>query len=195
MWQPPTDNLYKFMAIFGLVLFALGVYVSLVKGDEYNMQVVRWNAAYGPLFVKHNQLWVDTRELLVCAIERADGKVLNSGRERQCSDIEQRQLQIETNSRALAVAGAELSGTKQVLDYVGRQVLIYQLLGLLLGTFGFTLGWKGFRLWYFKVQVHLDAEAARAAEQRGTSPQNSSDPSPIANGDTSTGAPQNSAPT
>ena len=49
MRQPPTDNLYKFIAIFGLVLVIGSGYVLLDKSANYERQVATWSAAWVPL--------------------------------------------------------------------------------------------------------------------------------------------------
>lgn len=44
IFQPPTDNLYKFMAIFGLILWVGGIFYPLNKAYEMEEDVIEIEA-------------------------------------------------------------------------------------------------------------------------------------------------------
>jgi hypothetical protein len=89
MFQPPTDNLYKFLAIFGLVLFGFSCYVPLQRLDEHAREVAKWNAAWGPILVRAQETSEVSRAELECAIEEASGHATAAAR-KLCSELESR---------------------------------------------------------------------------------------------------------
>ena len=73
MLQPPTDNLYKFLAIFGLVLFGFSIYVPLQRLEEHSREVAKWNAQWGPMTERAFELEDAAIADLECVIEKNRG--------------------------------------------------------------------------------------------------------------------------
>ncbi|MEO8009445.1 MAG: hypothetical protein ABI728_13135, partial [Betaproteobacteria bacterium] len=48
--RPPTDNLYKFLAIFGLIVVGFCVYMPLQRLEAFARNSVLLSAAYQPMF-------------------------------------------------------------------------------------------------------------------------------------------------
>jgi hypothetical protein len=66
--QPPTDNLYKFLAIFGLLVSAFSIYVPMLRYMEFNRLSARSDAIYGPTTVRLKLEQIQ----LVSGVELAD---------------------------------------------------------------------------------------------------------------------------
>jgi hypothetical protein len=156
MIQPPTDNLYKFLAIFGLVLIGYSLYIPLQKLQEYGHEVVKWNAAWGPLLVRSLQMYEDDRAELVCAIAKASDTAALKSTSKDCTEVAAKSAQTKLNRQELARATAELQGGKGMLDYLEKQYVFYRNLGLATGFIGLLLCGAGFWLWYKRVQKPLD---------------------------------------
>lgn len=152
MIQPPTDNLYKFLAIFGLVVFGFSWYVPLQRLEEYGREVEKWNAAWGAIIVRVQEVGDDARAQLVCAIARARGTAARKSTSKDCSEAESKSAQSKLAARDLARAMEELRGGREMLDYLGKQFVIYRNLGIVFGIVGLMFCVAGFYLWYVRLQ-------------------------------------------
>ena len=155
MIQPPTDNLYKFLAIFGLVVFGFSWYVPLQRLEDYNREAAKWNAAWGPILVRARELDDNAREDLQCAIEKTQSAAKKSS-SKDCGEIESKSAQSKMATRDLERVMAELRGGREILDYLGKQFTIYRNLGIVFGLGGLMLCVIGFWLWYVRLQKPLD---------------------------------------
>jgi hypothetical protein len=156
MIQPPTDNLYKFLAIFGLLLFGFSVYVPLQRLDEYSREVAKWNAAWGPLIVRARSADDDARAELECAIAKRRGPAIRKETLEYCREVESKSAQSKLAAKNLAIAMEELSGGKEMLEYLKRQFALYSSIGIAGAIIGAMLIFLGFYLWYVRTQRPLD---------------------------------------
>lgn len=156
MIQPPTDNLYKFLAILGLVVFGFSWYVPLQRLEEHNREVAKWNAAWGPIIGRAQELDDSARAELDCVIARARGTAARKSTSKDCSEVESKSAQSKLAARDLARAMEELRSGKEMLDYLGKQFVIYRNLGIVFGTGGLLSCVVGFWLWYVRLQKPLD---------------------------------------
>ena len=141
----PTDNLYKFISLSGLVLLVTAIIVPLRIQDEIdrdsprievilstkaNLAVLRWNQAAPPPDT------LKTEE----AIEkwRASQKT--------------RQMELEDRLRKLEVSGAEYEEFCSAMQIKRRWVIISYVIGIV----GVALMGLGFTLWYIRLQQHQD---------------------------------------
>ena len=167
MMQPPTDNLYKFLAVFGLILFGFSWYVPLQRLEEHNREVARWNAAWGAMMVRAQQADDGAREVLECAITKA---MPNRGTAtlmtKECAQVEVAKARAHVASNELSRAMKELEGGRYLLDHLGKLYATYLTLGLATGILGLLACISGFWLWYVRVQRPLDV----AINERATAP-------------------------
>jgi hypothetical protein len=162
MLQAPTDNLYKFVAIFGLIVFGFSAYVPLQRLEEHNREIAKWNAAWGPIVARARGLDDDSRDALDCAIAEAKKNAIEVVA-KGCVQVEAHREQRKVAARDLARAMEELEGGKEMLGHLGLQFLIYRNIGFATGLLGLLMIFGGFRFWYFRVQKPLDAAIRRAA--------------------------------
>lgn len=144
-FRPPTDNLYKFLALFGLFLLGFAIWIAWKSfwesasefRDVANLQrehneliAVQWGAALREAFEKADGDMDAVGEFLEDAVERASDETAESAQR-----LERREwdAQLATESTAL--------------------ILIF---ATVLGAVGILLSFIGFLLWYFKVQRYQD---------------------------------------
>jgi hypothetical protein len=147
----PTDNLYKLIALSGL-LMAFGVYVGL----EY-----AWFQAYHQ-WIEHKaqyDLFKDRFQDSKADLEALEKRF--AGLTTKEFDIEAENLQ-ELGERYRAESTQFLISAKQIefslnrLAFYSRIRSAAIIVGLVLAAFGFTL-------WYFKVQLPTDRKLAQEA--------------------------------
>lgn len=166
MLQPPTDNLYKFLAIFGLVVFGFSIFVPLQRLEEHSRELAKWNAAWTPLLQRALDSDDDEREALICAIAQAEKKRTKANSS-ECKHIEATRTERDQSSRDLQRAMAEQDSGRAMLAHLQQQFLIYRNIGFATAAFGLVCCVAGFWLWYVRVQRPLDA--ATAAQRASTS--------------------------
>ena len=169
--QPPTDNLYKFLAIFGLLVGAFSVYVPLLRYVEFNRLSHRTNAIYGPMIEPLKILDDEARAELECAIYQA------YIRDKQQPPKLDPCPMVSAAKAKSAPARAELERLRaQVAPLEVERSSLWQeyILFLYVGIAGFIAGVAmciaGFWLWYIRLQRYLDAavklEAASSKPSR-----------------------------
>jgi len=157
----PTDNLYKFLAIFGLIVTMFSVYVPLQHYIEYGRVTSRFFLATLPL---------GEREI---AISRAGAieAICTAAKAHSPSEPAPSDGKTDEFCKGVPIASAAASAAKEGIDKLREQVrpleaqrdLVWQEFAIYLqfGIGGVVLGIAmtiaGFVLWYFKLQRYLDA--------------------------------------
>lgn len=147
--KPPTDNLYKFIAIAGLVGCVLAVYIDSRRVDA----VI---TAYAPALGAAQDLWFATEELkplqdlLQEYWKQASEGSTGFGFTHQTRKIEGVTPQFAHDMKLHELKIEEFA--QQIQQRKVRRHEIRLLFGI---SFGVML--VGFLLWYFKTQAHQDA--------------------------------------
>ena len=155
--QPPTDNLYKFIAIFGLVVGAFSVYVPLLRYVEFNRLSQKTSALYRPM-VQHLIAIDDMAAAeLECAIFQRAADKQKTPKPDRCINVDELKAKggaarAELERLKTQVAPMEVERDSQWQEYV--LFLYVGILGLVVGI-AMCLG--GFWLWYTRLQCYLDA--------------------------------------
>ena len=141
----PTDNLYKFMALSGLVLLTLSAYYPAQRIAELQLKQVNTST-----------------EIALAKLEADEiGKELSYLEKQKSPDqavfetLKKRQLQ----SQQSVVRIRGLAETQNVLLEQRFRLLVIGSIGLIAGS---ALSWYGFRLWYARVQRPMDAAVAKS---------------------------------
>ena len=157
----PTDNLYKFIALFGLVLFCFGHY-SKIRMQWENYRTVATNNAE---IVYNNKMQDSLRKMLT---ELKNGpveiNVLVAGKLCQSKKdamvlVQERILQLEEDAKRLEITQTEL---KCDSDFISK---LWISLNFIIG-FGLLMIITGFFLWYFKLQKYLDKQVKNHREEK-----------------------------
>lgn len=131
----PTDNLYKFIALAGLVLIIFSAYIDYTKGMEMSLAVEELKG----------QLEIDKAESQYIEPQISEAAKQN--------DAPAYRKLIREREKQKAVVDAKLATVKfqsKVYFWLRRVLVTAYIVGAGVSFFGFLL-------WYIKVQRHLDA--------------------------------------
>ena len=168
--QPPTDNLYKFVAIFGLVISAFSVYVPQLRYMEFNRLSQKVDAIYRPMLEPLMALDDEARIELSCAIHQA---YVRDKQQPPKSDRCPMVAEIKAKA-ALAKVEVERLRAQAIPIEVDRRSLWQEyVLFLYVGVgglfVGIAMGIGGFWLWYIRLQKYLDATLKNQASPPSSS--------------------------
>ncbi len=168
----PTDNLYKFIAIFGLILFIFRIYQVENLASEINSQVFQLNESIRILktekiYHEKNKNFLDNQIKILC-------KKLNY----ECEFTDSFWVFPSYKNLSLEEMSIRLEIDKLIKDYrielqefdlktiqINSKSQQFNLLndefdglnnGDFLQIFGFVVAVMGFTLWYFKIQRFQD---------------------------------------
>lgn len=157
----PTDNLYKFIAIFGLVIIIAGsyLYISMVK--QYSLDTISLVKESGILKVRSDALSTRMNQLegeIKIAIEQQDRELA----ERLLTELKN----ILEENNQIAISLKDVEGDVQKSENTGIFVDIarsgyYSSLGI--GTYFIIYG---FWFWYSKLQYYQDSIIKRKADNK-----------------------------
>lgn len=138
----PTDNLYKFMSIFGLVvlIFSASFPINLIHNLELEMVKVE----------TENKLIDHEASLLEKKITKAEKKETLSTSEVQ---------QLKDDANNIKIKHIISSGEIEKLRVLSSQLVFSWGLAKIGASCGLTLSILGFLLWYFLVQKPMDLKA------------------------------------
>lgn len=162
--QPPTDNLYKFLAIFGLVVVGFSIYVPLQRLEVYGRSSVQLEAAYEPIIERLKVVGDASRTELECAInetKKRDGAGVDSSS--ACDQVIEARSVAERVRAELVALQTKIKSLQYDRNFLYGQYRLYLYMGLVAGCLGLVLCVAGFWLWYVRVQRFLDAAARRDA--------------------------------
>lgn len=159
-YKPPTDVLYKFMAVSGLVIFlAVGWRTTTTQLEEHRLEML--------LRAKTIDYVLEVDRSVTADTEKAELQLRSEGVEPTREQLQNRYEEI-----------SKLKQSPQLLDGKSIKILNDELLALridmeaeksilldMLLPFGCTLMVWGFYLWYVKVQRHLDIILEMQANQ------------------------------
>lgn len=166
----PTDNLYKFIAIFGLVLFALGLYLdytsfglAIEKRIEYSNDL--YKAYVESKYLKeYSERMLGQFENLVEETEdlneqAGDNKNLN------LNEINEKYTALNVDKeihddrlKQLEMLIGDYEKSKEIVDLLNAKKRKIDALSTFLQRTGGALVLMGFLLWYFLHQRFMDAE-------------------------------------
>lgn len=160
--QPPTDNLYKFLAIFGLVVIGFSIYVPLQRLEAYGRSSAQVEAAYEPIIERLKLIDDASRTELECAIDEArkkDGTGVDGSS--ACDQVIGARAVAERVRTELAALQAKIKNLQYDRNFLYGQYRLYAYMSLVAGCLGLGLCVAGFWLWYVRLQKFLDAAARR----------------------------------
>jgi hypothetical protein len=168
---PPTDNLYKFLALTGLIITGISIIYPSIQLQEIQMQMVdvEIDSGSSESALKELEAMVSNLEKRVSARELVF--VLGKSRKEEASRSSSKEL--DTRIREF---NNKLQETKKLLDENAKRTaenlrrsrklkIRGQWLSILhaysiIGTVsGLIMSGVGFTLWYRRVQVFLDKKA------------------------------------
>lgn len=152
MINPPTDNLYKFLSVFGLVLIVtsvLGAYQSL---HEYAQRSIETKA-----FFEANLTELRATQDRKISILR---EILHSDDKEKLKRFESEFSLINDN---VPIAVREYEKRQELDRLFAKQAEMLTILGIAGLVLGLVCSALGFYLWYYRVQILLDAQLRKDA--------------------------------
>ena len=187
---PPTDNLYKFMAVGGLVLIIAGVTVPPVFFQQTGFEYLAQLRGSDELkvhqeFARQRQETLNHREQQArdekqklqkrldelnsssnsADVEKLEGRIKETNREIESIEDATHELQLN-----LALKQAQIRYEDTVSfnrRYISR---FFLFLGWIVGLLGIFISFIGFRRWYKRYQKYQDLLAAKEAEAKLAAP-------------------------
>lgn len=157
----PTDNLYKFLTIAGLVLiFASAVWFEAERQDAF---VKADNASLRARILEIEKEHLEKEEL-----------GLNVSRQRMFegglrpSDVEEQQIEAKTlneQEKAFQIKEAEVEAQAEVANRIISKLELARVFFSIGVGLGFFLTGAGLRFWYTKLQVYQDRLVKKQAEK------------------------------
>jgi len=148
----PTDSLYKFLALAGVVLFLASYTIP-------SLLLAKTQEAADQLLVEVAPLNVEAA-LIREELERAER--LETPSSEQVERIRQRSYELRKLSSAI-------DARKEILIRKSRMLRGLAVATLVGGIFSMVVMWTGFGLWYFKLQRYQDMLLKSQAEAVVTS--------------------------
>jgi hypothetical protein len=154
MIDPPTDSLYKFIALFGLAILAWGFTFSAPLEADYRIKAAELTA----------NTKIAKSEVDRYSMERDAYR----DEQRQVSENSRKWGDLESKKNAVNIKIIKLDNELAIqvakTDAVSAELERYRYLGPLARLCGALLAAIGFILWYVKVQRHLDSKTANGEE-------------------------------
>lgn len=187
LFQPPTDNLYKFLAIAGLLLFGFSLIFPALQLRELrdkqiqlvgerqvlNVEQSYWEAM-SDVELGNNKIMLEAIQSLrnepdfmkqdKAYIDYINNE-LNRGRERN--------EQLKEKSKLLFIREAEINTKNELLKAVDFDITFMRWLGVVTALIASCFASYGFRLWYRRVQAPQDfilANQASLESEKQTAP-------------------------
>lgn len=154
----PTDNLYKFLAIFGLIIFLASIYLNGMIEEKTHqtasqVEFLENKNRFDSLNVAYEKAKLD-QLMKKHKIEHEENPHTAIDEDKMILEIDK--YQIEQNKYSDSTL--ELLKKEKELVFYARRQFVYFIYYVILGFCGILCMIIGFRLWYIKHQVYIDAE-------------------------------------
>jgi len=157
MLTPPTDSLYKFIAISGLVAIGFSVAYPWNKHIEYELKVAEVQAE-----IDKSQLKVDQLKDLFDSLREQESKLPTRDRD-QLDMLKEKEKNVVSQMRE---AQLPVDERRRALRNLNEALRSYYLMGLVSLITGALLATTGFWLWYLRVQRFVDSKMRNDAENK-----------------------------
>lgn len=176
--KPPTDNLYKFAAIFGLVLFVGGLVFPPWLFYQSSLELLKTVAGKDELaahekFAQERKQQLERRknqaETELKQLQARLGNLASSGSsgsdeiDKLESAIKDANKRFETLEDAayefnlnLELKKAQVREQRTLSTNETRNARLVMVVGWVFAGFGVVMAFRGFRMWYRRVQVFQD---------------------------------------
>lgn len=171
----PTDNLYKFLSIAGIVLILFAIYIIIFKGIEIDSNTIELNGEISKLNIASNQLKLEKKILKDAILEfytianineeptindtiiiytrLLDGPKDLVENSKHVSDLV---YKFNAKSNEYREKQITIDTKKALLKYSENNYNFFVFSTLVIVIVGFTLTSVGFQFWYNKVQKYHD---------------------------------------
>ncbi|NML68226.1 hypothetical protein HHL23_00160 [Chryseobacterium sp. RP-3-3] len=168
----PTDNLYKFISIFGLAIFSLSIYILVNNQQSFENSINNSNISHSKILLEKSQN--DSKRIILDEkIEMRRIKIkVNYGIENTLKiseseyskinnkeDFERDYEKLKEFELDNLLLGDTAFHTEKNLKKNQENIKVYTAIPILiLSIIGIVLMVVGFSLWYYRTQKHYDKE-------------------------------------
>ena len=167
--NPPTDSLYKFCAIAGLVVVLISIYLPMRMVEEFESKasafILELRRAKVELEFQSKELEGLDKDLTSLRQSLMQKQANKSVHEKSVEHINQSASAIRQTAKIVALKNAEIITTEEEIKRLGERTRFAVRVGTIGWILGALLAIYGFTNWYRKIQVHQDALIKRQAEQ------------------------------
>jgi len=151
MITPPTDSLYKFIAIAGLAMLLWGASFPWIKAYEAELQSSELRAHIKSVSQKADQLR---------ALYETIGLEIEQLRKSPSEDMKYQKLRTEQRDIAIKLIETQLPVDIGIgrIEVIEKANMTFNIIGKVSVACGFIFILVGFLTWYFKVQRYLDRD-------------------------------------
>ncbi|TDT44961.1 hypothetical protein CLV90_2040 [Maribacter spongiicola] len=164
----PTDNLYKFMAIFGLIIFVFSLYLITSLRSNANDLIIQYNHENSNFNRRYDKVWEEYNQLLEkYHIERNTDSINVIISAKDSTELKEiikslRQAELAIEKVEADNVQYKLEKEKNKIEYLINSSDSWEMKILFL--FGLIMMNIGFFLWYHKNQIYIDAETKYKGE-------------------------------
>jgi len=173
----PTDNLYKFIAISGLVIIGLTTFYPLKMVNESTLKTVQYATDMHKYSIERGRIATEYKKLANISEQlnkKAETHLAELKREYKKKmaglpytippaeklelddEYKENEKMLKQTSFELDLKNADLEGKKSELDIIKSNLFFLRVLMYVGFAIGALLTMYGFTLWYLKVQQPLD---------------------------------------
>lgn len=168
----PTDNLYKFISIFGLAIFSLSIYIFVNNQQSFEDSIINSNTSHSKILLEKSQN--DSKRIILDEkIEMLRIKIkVNYGIENtlKISELEYSKINnkedFERDYEKLKrfeldnlLLGDTAFHTEENLKKNQENIKVYTAIPIIaLSIIGIVLMAAGFSLWYYRTQKYYDKQ-------------------------------------
>jgi hypothetical protein len=168
--QAPTDNLYKFLAIFGLVVIMFSIYVPLLRYMEFSRLSHKADAIYAPMIEPLTALDDEARAELECTIHQAYLRDKQQPpKPDPCPAVSAAKSKGSLARAQLEKLQAQLTPIEVDRNSIWQEYMLLLYAGSLGLLVGIVMCISGFWLWYTRLQKYLDASVRQQAAHHSNS--------------------------
>lgn len=145
----PTDNLYKFMALTGTILFVAALFYPRHKSESIDLKIDKYIVE-----IKKQQLEMDAAESLMKEIE-LEINTRSTSRESD-SIIDRLTLELKEVSNRIELNEIEIEDKDQIIQREESKLNVLSFFSGILASISVSIVIAGFTLWYKKTQQIQD---------------------------------------
>lgn len=158
MIQPPTDNLYKFLSIFGLVIIVTSVVGAYQSFSDWSTHLIEERFQFAKNAV--------ASEAASKARYSIIGQMIDASKTGETAKFEElrKQLEAPQNKDIPLLDSPELTKIQDESKILRDRASLMGDLAAVGIAFGLALSTAGFFLWYSRVQVFMDQKLRAEAK-------------------------------
>ena len=169
-FTPPTDNLWKFVALTGIVVFCFAIYYPYHRYQELVLKKISSLISMNQCLIEGKYLKQDNNDFNTTLedLKRqlkdkiAQGKIPAENPfnklDRPIKELKEKAKAIELKTAEIEIRKMETDALSKEIEYFLRWGRRYQITGIILAIFGFVM-------WYLKTQRYQDKILKQQAKE------------------------------